>query len=193
MYKVNNARDRIIEEARRRAREIIEEANKTAEDIIREAEKKWHKRAEAERNKIIQDANVQASIILADAKRAYSFIVNRAKREVIESIYERVLEIIKQGEYDVEISLRNLLREAMNYVENPAKVIVKKDHIEVIKRILKDLGHENIEISWSDNILGGLILVSKEGTIVDNRLETRLKQSREKLINKLVKLLWGNE
>jgi len=187
----SDARARIIEEAKKKASEILREAEKTAELILVEAEKKWRERAEAERKRILREAEVRASAIIAEAKRASSFIVGRAKAEVIEEVYRRAREVIESGKYDVEASLRNLLREALSYVKKPVKVVVRRDHVDLVRKILVELGLGDVEVEGSDNILGGVVLVSEEGTVVDNRLETRLDQSRGRLLNVIAKVLLG--
>ncbi|MEM4717860.1 MAG: V-type ATP synthase subunit E family protein [Desulfurococcaceae archaeon] len=187
----DEARAKILEEAKKKANEIIEEARKTAESIIKEAEERWRRKAEAERDKILFEANSQASAIIAEARKTSRFVIGEAKLNVIEHLYETIYDRIKKGDYNVEASLRSLLRESLDYVEKPVKVIVRKDQVSILQKILVELGHGNVEIEGSDDILGGLVLISEEGTLVDNRLETRLKQSREKLLSIIAKTLFG--
>jgi Archaeal/vacuolar-type H+-ATPase subunit E len=188
----NDAKLKIVEEAKRKADELIKEAEKTAEAIIRDAEEKWRVKAEAERNRILREARMQASAIIAEARKTSSFIIGKAKAEIIENVYEKAYEIIREGKYDVESSLRNLLKEALNYVEEPLKVIVREDQIDLAKRILRELGYNGVEVEGSNDIIGGVILVSREGIIVDNRVETRLKQSRDRLLNIIARVLLGD-
>lgn len=186
-----DAKVKILEETRKKANEIIEEARRIAESIIKEAEENWLKKAESEKNKILREANARASVIIAEAKSASRFIISKAKLEVVENVYEKIYEIIKEGKYNVEYSLKNLLKEALGYVEKPVKIIVRKDQVDIARKVLGELGIIDVEIEGSDNIMGGLILISKEGVVVDNRLETRIKQSRDRLLNVVAKVLLG--
>ncbi len=184
-------RDRIIREAERKASEIIEEARRRADGIIREAEAKWRAKAESERRRIIEEAERKASMIIADAKSRSNLLLVKAKEEVINKVFEEALELIKREEYNVKESLKNLLEEALAYIDKPSRIIVKSNHVKYMKEILSELGLDNVEVVPRDDILGGLIVESETGLVVDNRLETRLEQAKQKLIDKIARILWG--
>ncbi|MEM1773352.1 MAG: V-type ATP synthase subunit E family protein [Desulfurococcaceae archaeon] len=184
-------RNKIIEEAERKAKEIIENARKEAEAIVNEAERKWREKAEAERRRIISEAEREASYILMEARRTANILVNKTKLEVIDSIFEKAKEIFEKDKYDVKASLRNLLSEALSYVDKPVKIIVNDKHAEIAKDVLRELGYENVELEYSSSLLGGVIVISASGVIVDNSIKTRLEQARSRIINKLAKILWG--
>lgn len=183
--------DKIIEEARKKAQEIIENAKREAETIVNEAEKKWREKAEWERKKILEEATRTASYTLTDARRRANLAINKAKADIIKEVFDRAVETIKNEQYDVKASIRNLLVEALEYVDKPKKVVVKNEHVNIVREILHELGYENLEIEALNDALGGVVVVSETGIIVDNRIETRLEQARSRLIDKIAKLLWG--
>lgn len=185
------SKNKIIEEAEKKAKEIIENARKEAEAIVNEAEKKWREKAETERRRIISEAEKEASYILMEARRIANILVSRTKLEVINNIFERAKEIFEKDKYDVKTSLRNLLNEALSYVDKPTKIIVNNKHVEIAKEVLRELGYENVELESSSNLLGGVVVISASGVIVDNSIKIRLEQARGRVINKLAKILWG--
>lgn len=185
------SRNKIIEEAERKARELVEEARREAEEIIREAEKKWASRAEMERRRIIEEAEKEASYIIAEARRKANLIETQSKNEIIERVFNEAELILKQCGYDVKLSLGNLVVESINQVDKPRRIIVRVDQVEIAKSILRELGYSDIEVEGRPDIQGGVVIESESGVIIDNRIETRLKQARLKLLDKIAKKIWG--
>ncbi|MEM2025251.1 MAG: V-type ATP synthase subunit E [Desulfurococcaceae archaeon] len=183
--------DKIIEDAERRAKEMVEAANREAIAIIKDAEKKWLEKAEAERRKAVESARREASVIISEAKRTASFIVARAKEATVREVFEKAWELIEREEYDVRLSLRNLILESINYIGKPVKVLSSSRRLEVVKEILAELGYREVQVEPSPNVREGIIVVSEGGTLVDNRLETRLEQSKLRLVDKVARILWG--
>ena len=183
--------ERIIREAERKASAIIEEARNQADKIIKDALEQWTSKAEATRKQIVEEALRQANIILADAKREASIIVASAKQEVINEVFEKARSILHKREYDVKQSLRNLIIEGLAYIKTLSKIVVNPNDVEVAKEILNELGYSNVEIETDDKMPGGVILVSSEGTVVNNSIEVRLKQAELRLLDKIAKSLWG--
>lgn len=183
--------ERIIREAEKKASSIVEEARRQADKIVNDALENWKSKAEATRRRIIEEALRQANIILADAKRMSSIIIANAKQEVVDDVFNIARNILTNREYDVNRSLRNLIVESLAYIKTPVRIIVNKLDVEVVKEILFELGYRDVEIEVHDNIVGGVIVVSAEGVVIDNTIETRLKQAESRLLDKIAKVLWG--
>lgn len=184
-------KNKLIEDAERRAKEIIEQAWREADIIVKEAERRYQQIAETERKRILEEAEKESSYVLTDAKRKASMIENKAKAEVIEELFKKAEDIMRQGAYDVKTSLRNLIVESMSQVDKPRKIIVREDQAEIARSILRELGYRDIVIETRNNMLGGVIVESEMGVVVDNRLETRLRQVRLNMLDKIAKILWG--
>lgn len=188
---MSSGAERILEEARRRAQEIVKEARAEAERIVGEAERRWLEKAGGVRRSIIEAAQREAGYLVAEAKREASYIIGRAKSEAVREALRRVEEIIRSSSYDVEGVLKGLIAEALEYVDDAAKVIVRPEHAPVAKKVLSELGRGGVEVELRDDMLGGAIVVSRSGLIVDNRLETRLRQATLRVMDKIARILWG--
>lgn len=182
----------LIREAEKKAREIIEKAEKEAESIVKEAHQRWLRRAEEEKRNILESATREATYIVSEAKRSYNQVLTRAKNEVIEEVFEKTREILIRGEYDSETSLRNLIIESLEYIDKPIRVKTRPEYIDVVKKILSDMGYTDVSVEGDQGIVGGVLVESVTGVIVDNRIETRLEQARLRLLDKLTRILWGS-
>lgn len=181
----------IIKEAEKKAEEIVREAEKQARRIIEEAEEQWKRKAEATRRAILDEASREASIMLADAKRKASLIIAEAKKASIESAFTKAWEMLEKRQYDVRSSLKNLLSESLQYVTRPSKVLANPIDVKVVEELLHEMGYLNIAVEPSDAIKGGVVVISEEGLVVDNTIETRFQQAKLRLLDKLARILWG--
>lgn len=191
-HEVEELRQKLLEDARKKSEEIIREAKREAERIIEEAERKWREKAEQEREKIIANARLEAQKIISEARRNYRITISKAKAEVINKILEEAkIRLTNRIGFDIEESLKKLLDEALYYIENPSKIIINPRDRDVIKKILKEKGLKNIEIVESNDILGGLIIESINGERVDNSYNTRLERAKSIVLTELNIILWG--
>lgn len=181
----------IIKEAERKAEEIVKEAERQARKIIEEAEEQWRRKAESTRKAILDEAAREASTTLADAKRKASLIIAEAKKVSIENAFARAWELLEGRHYDVKLSLRNLLSEALQYVTKPLKVLANPIDVKTIEELLREMGYLNVTVEPSDTIKGGVIVISEGGLVVDNTIETRFQQAKLRLLDKLAKIFWG--
>ncbi|MEM0083055.1 MAG: V-type ATP synthase subunit E [Thermosphaera sp.] len=182
---------RVIKEAERKAEEIIKEAEQQARKMVKEAEEQWRRKAEATRETMMKEALKEASMMLADARRKASLIIAEAKNVLIENAFAKAWELLEKRHYDVKLSLKNLLNESLQYVTKPSKILVSPMDVKMAEEILREAGYSNLMVEPSSAIKGGIIVVSEEGLIVDNTIETRFQQAKLKLLDKLAKILWG--
>jgi len=188
---LTEARERILEEAKKKAELIIREAEKEAEVIVREAEEEWRRRALEEENRILEEAKREAALKISEARRLSRLKISQEMSLIIEELFkEAEKELDHLDPSEIEKSLENLLTESLKYVEKPRKIYVSEKDVESMRRILSKLGLGNVEVA-PVNIKGGLILESESGILVDNSYESRLKLARRALIPLIRKSLWG--
>jgi V/A-type H+-transporting ATPase subunit E len=192
MSNIEELRRRLLAEAEKKAEEIIEEAKKKAEEIIKNAEETWRKKAEEKKNEILKEANRRARIIVSEAKRKARLIISSKKYELLEKIFnEAWTRINERREFDIAESLRKLLEESLQYIEEPKIIYVNPRDREVIGNILNKKELRGIEIREEPRISGGLILVSSRGEKIDNSYDTRFNRAKRVLAPLIAKMIWG--
>jgi len=185
---------KLREEAESKARMIVSEALSEAEKIIKKAEEEWVKKAESERSKILEQAREEADRILSEARIKAKIILVEAKNNLLLNILNTVEKALAdRNGVDVEKSLEKLLEEALNYVENPVRVIVDPRDAEIARELLKRKGLVNVEIKASDGILGGVIVESADGKRIDNSYKTRLENAKRIISRMLAEALRSTE
>lgn len=195
---INELRERVLEEARKKAREIIEEAKEKAHKIVETAEIEWRNRFKETKKKIIEEYNRRFSTIISEAKIKHILTISKAKNDVVETVFNKALEELKKRNYDVGKSLEKLLKEAIMYLPKETKhitiIVNPKDKplISNIAQVILEKNKLNYEIKTSNNIIGGLIIETPEGIKINNSYEARLSRIREMFINKIAKILWQN-
>lgn len=189
---IEDFRNKMLENAKRRAEEIIRSGEEEARKIVEEAESKWRRMFEEERSKIINEARRRAELILSEARRRARLILTQAKQELMNEIFTTAYSRIKsRSGVDVKKSLENLLNEALMFVETPSKIIVNPRDKGIMEDLIKSMMLSNVTIETSEEVDGGLILVSKEGEVVDNTYRTRLTRAYESIVPIIVKKTWG--
>ncbi len=188
-------REKILEEAREKARKIIEDAEKKAKEIIGKAEEEWRRKLEEEKNNIINEARKQASAILSEAKIKYNLVILKAKNEVLEEVFEKAKDVLKQRNFDVEKSLERLLSESIQYLpENTTEItiIVNPRDESIIKKVATSILKDKVKykIVKDDKIIGGIVIETPKGIRIDNTYEARLSRVKEGFINKISEILW---
>ncbi len=185
------AREKILEEAKKRAKMIVEEAEREAEIIVEKAEEEWRRRALEEENKILEEAEKEAALRISEAQRLSRLKISQEMSSIIEELFKQAEnELNHLNPFEIEKSLENLLMESLKYVDKPRKIYVSTGDVETMRKILSKLGMESVEVAPAD-IKGGLILESESGITVDNSYESRLMLAKRALIPIIRKSLWG--
>ncbi len=185
------AREKILEEAKKRAKMIVEEAEREAEIIVKKAEEEWRRRALEEENKILEEAKKEAALRISEAQRLSRLKISQEMSSIIEELFKQAEnELNHLNPFEIEKSLENLLMESLKYVDKPRKIFVSGRDVETMRKILSKLGMESVEVAPAD-IKGGLILESESGITVDNSYESRLMLAKRALIPIIRKSLWG--
>ncbi len=187
---IEELREKLLEQAKKKAEEIIREAEKKAGEITAAAEAEWLEKSRKERERIISEAETKARIIISEARRKARIKITEAKNTVVNEVYGEAWNRIsnRQG-FDVYLSLKNLLEEALSYIDNPDTVLVSEKDRDIIGRVLKDKGLD-LKIQTA-GVTGGLLVSDNYGNIVDNSYDTRFRRSREVLLPIISRILWG--
>ena len=185
-------REKLLEEARKKAEEIIAKAREEAKRIVEEAERKWREKAKREKEKIINNARLKAQIIVSEARRRARILLVDAKNKAIEGLYNEVLERLKRREgFDHKLSIKNLLREALEYIPTPSRIRVNPSDRDALLEVLREIGLTNVKVVEDTSIIGGVIVESAEGEVVDNSYNARFNRAKTVLTPMITKKLWG--
>jgi len=161
----------------------------TARDRI---EKEWKEKAEQERKRIIEEAKMKACTILSEARREARIKISMAKKEVFDSVVEKALKDLKERKgFDVKKSLLNLLKESLEYIDEPTKIIINEKDSQALREVFEELNIKDIYIIYSDKIIGGVIVESRIGELIDNSYDTRIKRARITYAPEIHRILWG--
>ncbi len=192
MGSIDELREKMIAEARRKAEEIVRDAEEKAEEIVKKAEEEWSKKCSLKREEIISIMEAKARIIVSEARRKARIIISSKKYEVLEKVFNDAWNIIRERRgFSIEESLGNLLRESLQYIEEPETVYVNPVDTDAMAKILVENNLEGVKIVKDDGITGGLILVSKGGERIDNSYDTRFQRAKQVLAPMIAKILWG--
>ncbi|MET1159933.1 MAG: V-type ATP synthase subunit E family protein [Thermoprotei archaeon] len=186
-------REKVINDAKKKAEEIIRRAEEEAKRIIEEAEKEWFRKAEKKKIEIINNTKRKAQITISEARTKARIIISRAKYEVIEQILSEVLKAIEnRNGFDAKHSLERLLDEALQFIDKPKRVIVNPRDSGIIKEVLSERGLTDIEVAESSEIIGGIVVEDENGRRVDNSYNARLERAKTSLIPIITKELWSS-
>ncbi len=183
---------KLLEDARKKAEEIIRNAEERARRIIEEAEKEWKEKAERERKRAIEEAKMKASIILSEARRDARIKISMAKKEVFDSVVEKASKDLRERRgFDVKKSLLILLKESLEYIDKPSKIIINEKDSQALREVFEEFNIKDIYIMYSDKIIGGVIVESRIGELIDNSYDTRLKRAYTTYAPEIYRILWG--
>ncbi len=188
---------KLLEDARKKAESIVKEAEEKAKNIVREAEERLKRMVEEKRRELLSKAKREAEIIVSEAKRRYRLELVKARYEILSRVYSRAGEVLHKRDFDrelIEKSIENLLNEVLEAIPRNArmKIIVNPSDRGVVKRIVEKMGLTNNvdKIDVDKDLLGGVVVILDDGTIIDNSYNTRLKRAFERYSRKLVEILW---
>lgn len=183
---------KLLEDARKKAEEIIRTAKERARKIVEEAEKEWKKKAEKERKRITEEARMKANTILSEARIKARIMISVAKKEVLDRVVEKALKDLSERRgFDIKKSLYNLLKESLEYIDEPAKIIINEKDSQALREVIEVLKIKDIYILYSNRITGGVIIESRIGELIDNSYDTRIKRAYITYAPEINKILWG--
>lgn len=183
--------DKVVEEikenAQKEAEGILEEARKQADSIIKQSREKVsesRKEMERESKQLIKQIESRNITIRKTRKRE---LLLKTKKEIMDGIYERFLEELKNSKgKEKEKVYKRLASLAKNQMKNPRKVYVNPNDFSVVRKVYKGVHAEKKEMN------GGFMLESEDGReFVDFRFETLVELLKERTLKNLSKILFG--
>ena len=178
---------KIVEEARKKAKEIADNAKKEGELIKKRYLERAKKEAEGIKKREIAKANLEAR------KLELKFKDDAIKRVIEESINE-ISNIRKSKRY--EQALFNLAKEALDVIGvKEVKFLLNSEDLEVFEnkilpKLVKEYGLKNVEVEKT-SIIGGVNAVSKDGRFcVENSIDARLERYKDSLRKEIASVLF---
>ncbi|MCC6010696.1 MAG: V-type ATP synthase subunit E, partial [Fervidicoccaceae archaeon] len=136
----------------------------------------------------IYEKNAQ---IESEARLKARIIVSQTKAEIIEKLFEDIKRKLEDRQFDVKKSLELLLTQSLKEASAIKKIVVSPKDKKILEDIISEFGLKNIDIKENENMIGGLIVESVDGVIIDNSYDTRLLNLKEKRLHEIQRLLWG--
>jgi len=187
----NEVRERLLSYARMEAEKIVREAEEEAERILKDSEKEWLRRYQEYKAQEVKKVRDKASQIESEARLKARSSISRTKEEIINGLFREVEDALAKRNFDVAKSLEVLLAKSVEELASrPKKVIVSSKDVELAKSLLKRMGMDDVLVKESPSMIGGVIVESEEGGIVDNSYETRLSIVRDRFLDKVRGILW---
>ncbi|MDR5708564.1 MAG: V-type ATP synthase subunit E family protein [Armatimonadota bacterium] len=176
-------RERLLEEARQRARDILQQAEAEAANLL-----------EAHRRRV--DAELEAVRIRAQgvAQLRATSLVLAAKDEQIAEVFQRArqeLERLSRDPSRYEPVLRALLQEAVAGFRERVVVECAEQDLPLVQAAVQALGLA-AEVRPNPELWGGVRVRSADGRfVVENTLLSRLERARQVLLSEVADILWG--
>jgi vacuolar-type H+-ATPase subunit E/Vma4 len=184
-------KEKLLSEAREKAENIVREAEEKANEIIRQAQEEWRRRYEEYKRQELKKIYEKNAQIESEARLKARVIVSQTKAEIIEKLFEDTKRKLEDRQFDVKKSLELLLTQSLKEASTIKKIIVSPKDKKILEDIISEFGLKNIDIKENENMIGGLIVESVDGVIIDNSYDTRLLNLKEKRLNEIQRLLWG--
>jgi vacuolar-type H+-ATPase subunit E/Vma4 len=184
-------KEKLLSEAREKAENIVREAEEKANEIIRQAQEEWRRRYEEYKRQELKKVYEKNAQIESEARLKARVIVSQTKAEIIEKLFEDTKRKLEDRQFDVKKSLELLLTQSLKEASTIKKIIVSPKDKKILEDIISEFGLKNIDIKENENMIGGLIVESVDGVIIDNSYDTRLLNLKEKRLNEIQRLLWG--
>lgn len=183
---------KIEQETEQRKKEILEQAEKERERIIAEAKKKAEEiidKAKEEKDKLVKQ---KVNALVADYVIQWNIEITKAKREILEEIYNSVLEKIRKDP--------NLYREVINYLfevlplKGDEEIYIGEDEKVINEEFIRELNNRkgtNLKLAQKRvNLRGGFLAVGKM-TNVDASLGKFMEIVRDETEVHVSKILFG--
>jgi V/A-type H+-transporting ATPase subunit E len=184
-------KEKLLSEAREKAENIVREAEEKANEIIRHAQEEWRRRYEEYKRQELKKIYEKNAQIESEARLKARIIVSQTKAEIIEKLFEDTKRKLEDRQFDVKKSLELLLTQSLKEASAIKKIVVSSKDKKILEDIISEFGLKNIDIKENENMIGGLIVESIDGVIIDNSYDTRLLNLKEKKLNEIQRLLWG--
>jgi len=178
---------KILEEARRKAKEIVNIAKKEGEITKEKYLKKAKKEAESIRKREITRANLEAKKLELKFK-------DEVIKKVIEESISEISKIRRKKRY--EEALFRLAKEALDAIGvKEVKFLLNSEDLEVFEKkilpkLVKEYGLKGVEVEGVD-MIGGVNVESKDGRFcVENSINARVERYKDLLRKEIASILF---
>jgi len=183
--------EKIIEQIKIDSEKEIKKIEKELDKEIQKIKSISKKESEEEVDKIKsqgkKEAQNEKKILISQAHQELNRKLMNTREEMIDKCFNNALEKLKnltKSEYQ-KIS-ENLMKKGMQKISGERKVYISRIQD---KEIAKKLG---IVVAGEIESIGGIIIASKDGKItVDNTFEGIIKREKQKIRNKIGKILFS--
>jgi V/A-type H+-transporting ATPase subunit E len=175
-------RERILSEARQRARKIVDDAQAAADEQIESYRRRADAEVETARVRARGTSNLRAASVLLQAKDdTVAAVFASAERELDRTASER-------DRY--ERILRGLLAEAAEGFGDQVVVECAEAELGITQAAARSLG-VNAEVLASRDVRRGVRVRSADGRfVVENTLRSRLERAQAVMIAQIADVLW---
>ncbi|MDR7415036.1 MAG: V-type ATP synthase subunit E family protein [Armatimonadota bacterium] len=176
-------RERLLEEARQRARTLLQQAETEAENLLEAHRRRMEAEVEAARIRAQGVAQLRAtSLVLAAKDEQIAEVFRRARQE---------LERLSRDPSRYEPILRALLQEAVSGFSGQVVVECAERDLPLVQATVQALGVA-AEVQPNPEVWGGVRVRSADGRfVVENTLLSRLERARQVLLSEVAEILWG--
>lgn len=178
---------KIKSDAEQKAKEIKKEAEQEADNIKNETTKKAKKQSDDIIEKGKQQAENRKKILISQAHQNAKRKEMNAKEDIINTCFSKALKHLENMDENEYITLvKQLIKQGRKQIPGDCTLKISR---EADKTIAKQL---SIPVSGKISATGGVVLVSKKGTItIDNTFEGILKREKDRIRVKVGKLLFS--
>lgn len=190
---INEIREKLLSEAKEKAERIVKEAENKANEIIKQAHEEWKRKYDEYKKQELRKIYEKKAQIESEARLKARNIIVQTKAEIIEKLFEDAEKKLCERDFDVKKSLESLLTLSLKEANAIRKIIVSPKDKKIVEELISELGLADIEIVEDNDMIGGLIIESVDGVLIDNSYDTRLRNLKEKLLDEIQRKLWGEE
>jgi vacuolar-type H+-ATPase subunit E/Vma4 len=178
-------KDKVLDDAGKRAEEILAGARKDAEEILASTRLRLENERTQARTRAASAASLRAAALLLEAKdKAIQQVFERATADLRRAIEDPVRR---------PAVLRHLIEEAVQGIAGQGATLeVPRGDAETAKEICRTLGLP-LEIRESPEVSGGVRVTTEDRRIaVENTIASRLARTRSSLVSQVAEILWGH-
>jgi len=183
--------EKIIEQIKKDSEKEIKKIEKESDEEIQKINNVAKKKSEEEVDKIKlhgkKEAENEKKILISQAHQELNRKLMNEREEMIDKCFYKALEKLKNfSKSEYQHICENLMEKGMQTISGEKRVYISRIQD---KEIAKKLG---LDIAGEIKSIGGIIITSKDGKItVDNTFEGIIKREKQKIRNKVGKILFS--
>ena len=195
MGALKNITERILKDARKKAKQRIDEAKLEAEKLLDQAQKELErekKAIEQETNKLIK---IQRSRAISEAKLESRKMKLNSKEAVIAQAFENANEKLKNlGLKENEVYLKAAINNAVNSLGSDVEILCNREVSSLVTRIASEINPKITVSSEGIQYLGGAVIRTKDKTaLIDATFEGVLERKKSELRREVAGILFSTK